>query len=172
MQSMIKGLLDFAQVGGEDVEFEAVELDELFDDMRLDLRSRIKRSGAEVTLAPGLPTVTSWRMGLERVFANLLDNALKYGGEPPRIEVESRRRDGWTEVLVRDHGGGVDPADRERILKDYGRLNPVAEGLGLGLSIVKRILTRVGGELRLETPAEGSGACFVVRLPETPVLRG
>ncbi|MEZ6185908.1 MAG: GAF domain-containing protein [Planctomycetota bacterium] len=130
MQSMIKGLLDFAQVGGEDVEFEAVELDELFDDMRLDLRSRIKRSGAEVTLAPGLPTVTSWRMGLERVFANLLDNALKYGGEhPPGSSRESPPRR-WTEVLVRDHGGGVDPADREQILKDYSRLNPVAEGPG------------------------------------------
>jgi signal transduction histidine kinase len=102
---------------------------------------------------------------LEQVVGNLLDNAIKYGGDPIDVRVE-RRAAGRLGVSVRDHGPGIPPEQRERIFGRYARGSGPARagGLGLGLYLAREIVERHGGRLAVEAPP-GGGARFSVQLP-------
>src|SRR3712207_6424566 len=79
-------------------------------------------------------------------------------------------RSGW-EIAVRDNGIGIDAADQEKIFGMFRRLHgdDRYEGTGMGLALVKRIVERTGGSIRVESEP-GSGSCFVVRLPDAANL--
>jgi signal transduction histidine kinase len=134
---------------------------------------------AQLTVVDGGPPFISWGSArlLRRVLRNLLENARRYGRDPQAqalaIEVEVRHapaRPGaqpMAEVVVRDHGPGVPEALRERIFEPFYRLPGASEregGVGLGLSLVRTIAQRHGGQVRCEAAA-GGGARFVLTLP-------
>jgi len=103
---------------------------------------------------------------LRRALRNLLENARRYGGGDIEATV-ARRGTGGAEVRVADRGPGVPEAYRERIFEAFFRLPGHAEregGVGLGLSLVRQIAERHGGQVRCE-PREGGGSCFVLELP-------
>lgn len=103
---------------------------------------------------------------LQRILANFVGNALKYGGPP--VEVEAHENGAWTEILVRDHGDGV-PADLvPRLFGKFARGEAAREkgGTGLGLSIVQGLARANGGDTWYE-PVSPHGSCFGVRLPRT-----
>ncbi|HRD96606.1 MAG TPA: HAMP domain-containing sensor histidine kinase [Rubrivivax sp.] len=102
---------------------------------------------------------------LRRALRNLLENAQRYGGNEILASVE--RRGQQVQVRVCDRGPGVPAAYRERIFEAFFRLPGHAEragGVGLGLSLVRQIAERHGGQVRCE-PREGGGSCFVLDLP-------
>jgi two-component system, OmpR family, sensor kinase len=100
---------------------------------------------------------------LERVFRNLIDNALAAIQPTGRIDVQLRRRNGYVRALVADDGPGVPEDQRQRIFERFVRLEPNKPGHGLGLAIARRIAQQHGGELTCDpTP---SGASFTLRLP-------
>ncbi|HEV7908999.1 MAG TPA: HAMP domain-containing sensor histidine kinase [Pseudonocardiaceae bacterium] len=104
--------------------------------------------------------------GVEAVLDALLDNALKFTGESTLIHVDVRRRDGVVRIAVRDHGPGLQDDELERATDRFWR-SPTHQnvpGSGLGLSIVRRIVERVDGEVRLERP-DGGGLRVVVQIP-------
>jgi two-component system OmpR family sensor kinase len=106
--------------------------------------------------------------GLRQVFTNLLVNASKFSNPEDQIEIALGSNDGRIIIEVRDHGDGVPKALREKIFERFYRAdnsrNRETGGSGLGLSIVKTIVTRHGGDIKaLETP--GGGATFKVTLP-------
>ncbi|WP_437980213.1 AAA family ATPase [Sorangium sp. So ce117] len=112
------------------------------------------------------PVVGNWdAFRMEQILINLLSNALKYGaGGPIHVVV---RRDGARAVLVvRDHGMGIAEADQARIFERFERAVSVRNfgGLGLGLYIVRWIVTSHGGTIRVES-RPGAGASFIVELP-------
>jgi signal transduction histidine kinase len=103
---------------------------------------------------------------IQQVMVNLLDNAVKYGGIPVRVRVESA--DGHVRISVADSGPGITLADQERIFEKFYRADPqhtrTPSGTGLGLYISRELVRRMGG--RLDVSSEpGSGATFVVELP-------
>ena len=102
---------------------------------------------------------------LQRVFANLLENARRYSDGPVTAELQ---REGVSAVLrVRDRGPGVPLDQRERIFEPFYRLPGASEregGVGLGLALVKSITQRHNGHVRCEDQ-EGGGACFALSLP-------
>jgi signal transduction histidine kinase len=102
---------------------------------------------------------------LRRALRNLLENARRYGaGE---IDVFVEREGAWARLRVCDRGPGVPEANRERIFEPFFRLPGHAEregGVGLGLSLVKQIAERHGGNVRCEA-RDGGGSCFTIRLP-------
>ena len=103
---------------------------------------------------------------LRRALRNLLENAHRYGGSEVLASVV-RLPSGGAEVRVCDRGPGVPDAYRERIFEAFFRLPGHAEregGVGLGLSLVRQIAQRHGGQVRCE-PREGGGSCFVLSLP-------
>lgn len=103
---------------------------------------------------------------LERVMANLMDNAETYGGGVVRVAAE--RGDGWVRIAVEDAGPGVPPAERERIFERFARGRGAArnwgEGTGLGLALVTEHVRLHSGRAWVEDRA-GGGARFVVELP-------
>jgi signal transduction histidine kinase len=103
---------------------------------------------------------------LRRAVRNLLENARQYGGDDVQVVVRAAASTGHAEVRVCDRGPGVPEAWRERIFEPFLRLPGHAEregGVGLGLSLVRQIAQRHGGDVRCE-PREGGGSCFTITL--------
>lgn len=108
------------------------------------------------------------RRGLTDAVVNLLGNALKYGGEPPLVELILRRNDADIEIAVRDNGRGIHQGEQKRIfLKFYrvdDRLSREREGSGLGLAIVQHVVRAHSGKIAVESRL-GNGSTFTIRLP-------
>ena len=115
-----------------------------------------------------LPVVRGNRAQLQMVFKNLLQNAVKYNERVPEITVEpvADAADGRVVVAVRDNGIGIAAADLDTVFDPFVRLDAASRypGSGLGLSIVRRMVTNHGGEIRLESEP-GVGSTFYLTLP-------
>ncbi len=125
------------------------------------------RVGAEVHIDASFPLTPHQgdERLLRRALRNLLENARRYGG--PQVELFLQSTRGQLELAVADRGPGVPPEQRERIFEPFYRLPGHAEhagGVGLGLSLVRQIAERHGGQVRCEA-REGGGSLFVLTLP-------
>jgi two-component system, NtrC family, sensor histidine kinase HydH len=121
---------------------------------------RVSAEGLE-----GLPVLQGDPVQLRQVFVNLLENAVQAVGDGGgEVRLQARREGREVVVAVEDSGPGLDPAIRARIFEPL--MTTKARGLGLGLSLVRRILERHGGSIAY-SPREGGlkGARFVLRLP-------
>ena len=109
---------------------------------------------------------------LERVFVNLLTNAIKYGGDGKQIEVRMEVVPKWVRVSVKDQGIGIPAEDLEQIFEPYYRSSDPdlaqKRGSGLGLRFVKTVAERHGGRVEV-TSAPGAGSTFVVELPREEI---
>jgi len=117
------------------------------------------------TLAPGLPSATGDGVQIQQVVLNLLRNAVEAMTESAQgdtVELSTRRDGDCIEIRVEDRGPGLSPATVQRLFEPF--FTTKAQGMGLGLSICKSIISAHGGEL-LHEPRTGGGACFLVRLP-------
>ncbi|WP_441292537.1 AAA family ATPase [Sorangium sp. KYC3313] len=115
------------------------------------------------------PVVGNWDASrVEQVLINLLSNAIKYGAGAP-VHVVVRGLEGRALLVVRDHGIGITETDQARIFERFERAVSARSfgGLGLGLYIVRWIVTSHGGTIRVES-APGAGAAFIVELPLRP----
>jgi two-component system, sensor histidine kinase and response regulator len=113
-------------------------------------------------------TVVTDFSALDQVLDNLLSNALKFSPPGRHIYVSVRRANGRVECVIRDEGPGFNESDKARMFRRYGRLSarPTAgePSTGLGLSIVRKLVQLMNGELTCESN-EGQGAAFSIRLP-------
>jgi two-component system, OmpR family, phosphate regulon sensor histidine kinase PhoR len=109
------------------------------------------------------------RIDLDMVFRNLIDNAVKYSGPQPCVEIASRHDGGWITTRVHDNGRGIPPKLRKKIFGRFVRLGSELErekcGTGLGLYIVRNLVRRLRGTIRVSDDSSGIGAVFEVRLP-------
>ena len=124
------------------------------------------RVGAQVDTDGQPPLVLGSERLLRRALRNLLENARRYGGQDVSVQV-ARLGSGQAMLRVSDRGPGVPAEYRERIFEPFFRLPGHAEregGVGLGLSLVKQIAQRHGGQVRCE-PREGGGSSFVLSMP-------
>jgi signal transduction histidine kinase len=128
-----------------------------------------------IEIAPELPAAIGHAQWVEEVFANLISNAIKYMGTAnpaPRICIRGvlQESTGQVRYEVEDTGVGIAPDDQKRLFEMFTRLHTVkADGLGLGLSIVHRIVTRLGGSVGVESVL-GQGSTFWFTLPAAPVM--
>jgi len=104
-------------------------------------------------------------------FVNLLDNAVKYSGNEPRISVKAQSTgfNNRIAVVIKDKGIGIPSSDLKRVFKRFYRSDPSrngAKGTGLGLFIVKSIIERHGGRVKAYSRGEGKGSTFLVQLPK------
>jgi signal transduction histidine kinase len=129
------------------------------------LRSKVKAKSATVTVDvdPKLPRVHGYGGELNQVFVNLIDNALDAVASGGRVDVSAKRESGKVVVRIADDGPGI-PADvRERIFDPFFTTKPVGEGTGLGLDIVRRLVTRHNGLITVES--RPGRTVFTVSLP-------
>lgn len=171
MGVLIDDLLAFSRIGRVQLSAGPVALEALVTEVISDLAHEV--SGRDVKwIVKDLPQVEGDKNLLKQVFANLLDNALKY--TRPRdtavIEVSGEKRDDTMVIRVRDNGVGFDPRGAEKLFGVFQRLHSVAEfeGTGIGLANVRRIVSRHGGETWAESEP-GKGSTFFFSLPEKGV---
>jgi signal transduction histidine kinase len=129
---------------------------------------QIVARGITVEVAPGLPPALGHEQWITEVFANLISNAIKYIGKKnpaPRIAIRGRREGTCVRYEIEDNGLGIDPEDQSRLFEMFERFHKTeTSGLGLGLSIARRIVTNLGGEIGAES-VPGQGSTFWFTLP-------
>ena len=117
-------------------------------------------------LAPDLPSVSGDSVQIQQVVLNLLRNAVEAMSEGTScgdaVDLSTQVREGWVEITVDDCGPGIPTATLQRLFEPFFTTKP--QGMGLGLSICKSIISAHGGELRHE-PRETGGSRFRIRLP-------
>jgi two-component system osmolarity sensor histidine kinase EnvZ len=161
IDAAIGQFLDFARV----TEGEAVVPDGDLNAIARELCDRYVRAAKAVSLRPGtLPPLALRPLAIQRLIANLVDNALRHGGGQVEVATTTAGEKAILEVL--DRGPGVPPGDAERMLQPFTRLNAARSGAGtgLGLAIVDRIARMHGGGVQL-LAREGGGLRARVELP-------
>ncbi|MCU4926341.1 PAS domain S-box protein [Halobacteria archaeon AArc-dxtr1] len=164
MRAMVDGLLQYSRIETQGSPLEPIDLNAVLDDVRSDLEVKIAESGAEVT-ADSLPTVAGDASQLRQVFQNLLENAIEYSTDEPRIHISAERDDERWMLSVSDDGIGIAPDDVERIFEVFERLHTREEysGTGIGLALCQRIVERHGGEIWIDSePGEGTTVSFTL----------
>ena len=168
MSAMVANLLDMARLQSGEIrlrrEWQSVEeiVGAAIRSARASLGSRV----VDAAVPADLPLVECDAVLLERVVANLLENAGKYTPADSPVRIEAAVDGGWLRIGVRDHGPGV-PIDREDVIFDKfvrGGAELATPGVGLGLAIARTIVEAHGGTIGV-APAPGGGAVFTVRLP-------
>lgn len=166
MQKLISDLLEYSRVGSRAETLAAVDCERILSATTANLRAAIEEHRATVTHDP-LPTVTADSSQLERLFMNLIGNAIKYRtDEPPRVHVSARQSpEGWL-FSVSDNGIGMDPKHSERVFEVFQRLHASSEysGTGIGLAIAKKVVENHGGNIWVESEL-GKGSTFYFTIP-------
>lgn len=115
------------------------------------------------------PRIFTDQVALEEIILNLLDNAVKYGGDEPNIELKAEMDAADCIISVCDHGIGIEPNQRSRIFKRFerGTEQPVQRrpGSGLGLYIVSELCRQIGGTINVDSAGKDQGSLFVVTIP-------
>ncbi len=174
MKILIEDLLKYSRVGRKDWETSTVDLNGVVA-LALDtLESRGAECHAEFKVEQ-LPTVAGDKSHLTMLFQNLIGNALKFRreGVPPRIEIGCRNTGGFWEFWVKDNGIGIDPRHQEKVFLLFARLHGRAkyEGTGIGLSMCRRTVEKMGGRIWVESDStEGSTFKFTLPVISTPKI--
>lgn len=164
--SIINSLLLLAGTR-ESAEIELSPLDTatLVSSVLENLQLQINDRQAQITLPDTWHTARGYAPWVEQIWANLISNAIKYGGTPPQISLGSEKTpDGKVRFWVDDNGAGLSPEEQVEMFRPFTRLSQArVEGHGLGLSIVQRIVERLQGAVGVEsTPGAGSRFYFIL----------
>jgi two-component system phosphate regulon sensor histidine kinase PhoR len=173
LDHLITQLLEVGQIdaiGGQS-DPETISLEALLRKCAVAACAHHKKDEAETVIYDFQPTTVFARpLVLETVFRNLLDNAIKYAGDPPRIEVHVRKTDrGRVTIQIMDNGAGVPHELRKRIFRMFFRggseLTRRQKGTGLGLYIVHTLVKQLKGRIVVYDREGHPGSVFEVELP-------
>ncbi|MDL2124675.1 MAG: HAMP domain-containing histidine kinase [Deltaproteobacteria bacterium] len=169
---LVNNVLDFSRLeqGRKTYHKELFNLAEYVRTILQAHRLRIREAGMNLIdeVPDEIISVELDRDGIEQVLLNLIDNALKYVTEGGELLITLKRKDKHCEISVMDRGSGIPPAHRKKIFDRFHRvdnsLTSIRPGSGLGLSISKKIMLDLGGDILYE-PRPGGGSCFIVIVP-------
>ena len=169
MDRLINAILRLSREGRRPITPELLDMGRLVQGITDSLKHRSDELGVTITVAPGLPAITSDRLAVEQILSNIVENALKYlqPGRPGLIEIGARRAGPRVTFSVADNGRGIDLRDHDRIF-DLFRRSGVQDqpGEGIGLAHTRALAYRLGGSISVESRL-GEGATFLISLPVT-----
>ena len=167
MNNIIDELLLLAGVRKTRVETKPLDMANIVAEAQQRLTDMIQEYRATVVLPDAWPGALGHAPWIEEVWVNYLSNALKYGGRPPRLELGATvQEDGMVRFWVHDNGPGLTSEEQGRMFIPFTRLNQArATGYGLGLSIVQRIVEKLGGQVGVTSDGvTGRGSVFYFTL--------
>jgi PAS domain S-box-containing protein len=179
MVRLVDDLLDVARIttGKVELRCEQIDLADAVKDAVDTSRPLIEKNGQELTVSlPDVPVhANADRTRLAQVFANLLNNSTKFSDRGQPISIALAREGDDAVVRVRDAGVGIAPEALPKIFDMFGQADGDGSrksgGLGIGLSLVKRIAEMHGGSVAARSGGIGRGSEFVVRIPAIAVQR-
>lgn len=167
LERLVSDLAELSQIEAGDLHLERTDVDlrRLVEDVCEDFAARAAQKGLRFAIAGHGARVNVDPMRIQQALANLVDNAIKYGGENGTIDVAV----GDGTIRITDHGEGIAPSERERIFRRFYRVDKsrsqTIAGTGLGLAIAKHLVLLHRGTIEVESEP-GQGATFVVTLPK------
>jgi signal transduction histidine kinase len=170
MEGLIQNLLDLSRIGSIAYTPEVVNTEDVVREVLEQLESQINDQQIKVNIGSPLPKIWFNRMRLHQVFSNLIGNAVKFMGKNPApcIEIGSTRTRDKIQFYVKDNGIGIEQAFHEKIFEVFRQLKEIeAEGTGIGLSIVKKIVESYGGRIWVDSEKE-KGTTFYFTTPSAP----
>lgn len=168
MFNLIEALLMLAGVSRQsEVQIQRLNMAEIVYQVQQRLTLMVKEYQGHILVPNQWPVAVGYAPWVEEIWFNFLSNGLKYGGQPPHLEVGADLpTDGTVRFWVKDNGKGLSSAAQQRLFTPFTRLHTKVEGHGLGLSIVQRIVERLGGQVGVDSEV-GQGSRFYFTLPET-----
>jgi two-component system phosphate regulon sensor histidine kinase PhoR len=170
LERLVNDLAELSSIEAGDLSLERTDVDlrRLVDDVCEDFAERAAQKELRFVVTGAGVRASADPMRVQQALANLVDNAIKYGGSSNTIDIDVADLGEAATIRITDHGEGIPPSERERIFRrlyrvDKSRSQDVA-GTGLGLAIAKHIVLLHRGTIEVESEP-GRGATFVVRLP-------
>jgi two-component system sensor histidine kinase/response regulator len=167
MKGIIDGLLLLAKVDAEvDAEMTVLDMKLIMEEVTQSLSSVIRDYGANIYFPQEWPLTKGYSSWVKEVWTNYISNAIKYGGSPPVIQISAEVTDnGYANFWVQDNGRGLSVEEQQMLFRPFVRLRKYeAEGNGLGLTVVKKIVDRLKGNVLLESEIS-KGSRFGFTLP-------
>lgn len=166
MKALISDLLRYAE-SGQELEQESVDLNATLALVAAATQDICRSKAASLQIGP-MPIVLGDEQQLDRVFTNLITNALKYSkeGVAPLVQVTAGEAGDYHEIRIRDNGLGIELDHQATIFEPFKRLHRQSDvaGTGLGLAICRQIVDRHGGSIGVEQSSE-AGSTILLRLP-------
>jgi two-component system, sensor histidine kinase ChiS len=159
-------LLLIGVISKEKVETQALDMHSCVASVTQEIDASKKKYYGSINVHDRLPNACGDPLWVKEVWSNYLSNALKYGGTPPSIEIGAELKNGMVEYWVKDNGEGMTKEEVSKLFAKATRLDKhrEKEGFGFGLLIVHRIVTKLGGEVGVDSE-QGKGSRFWFTLP-------
>ncbi len=167
LEILISNLLSYSRTNSKEFVFEPTELSGVIQEALEANRQLLDENDAVVNVGQ-LPVLNLEPVQIKRVFANLIQNAVKYRSEAkPRIDISSKKFKDHHVISVRDNGVGIQPKDFERVFQIFKRSVPLEDqnGVGIGLAICKKIVEKHQGQIWIEQN-EDQGVTFNILIPD------
>jgi signal transduction histidine kinase len=166
MADIIEALLLLSKLRHEQPDMTPLDMGEIMTEVIQRLQDMVQEYNVKITMPNSWLPVSGYRPWVEQVWVNYISNAIKYGGDSPQIELKvTKLSDSMVRFDVQDGGLGISIENQADLFTPFTRLEAgEIEGHGLGLSIVKRIIEKSGGQVGVES-AVGEGSTFWFALP-------
>jgi signal transduction histidine kinase len=179
LSRLVENILDFSRMeeGRREYRFEPLDPSPWLRTLVADFVTEIAANGAavEADIQDGLPPISADKEALGSAVRNLLDNAVKYSPGSKTVWLDAGAEGDAVKISVRDKGVGISERDRKRIFDRFyraeGEISKRIKGAGLGLSLVKHVVTAHGGMVECQSRV-GEGSIFTIRLPAVRVRGG
>jgi PAS domain S-box-containing protein len=167
MEDLIADILAYSRLAKDEVSIRPEALEAVLDQVLVDLEPMLSNTEAVVRVERPLPKVQANRAVLRQVLNNLITNAVKFvrPGDRPTTSVHAEQRSSHVRLWIEDNGIGIAPEHQQRVFDPFQRLHGVETypGTGIGLAIVRRAVTRMGGACGVESKL-GQGSRFWIEL--------
>jgi light-regulated signal transduction histidine kinase (bacteriophytochrome) len=168
IQSIVEDFLEFSNVERKLINFEAVDVNKIMEDIKLRWDKKIKSKNGELIIHDDMPVMFCEQAGLTDIFRHLISNAVKFADKAIlRIEIGCSKENGFHKFYVKDNGIGIEVKYFEKIFGIFQRLIKREEkkGTGVGLAIAKKIVEIHCGKIWVESKL-GEGSVFYFTIPE------
>ncbi len=172
MNDLLTGLLNLSSLTSERAENEDVNLSEIVEIVKSNLKIAIEEKDAIINYKGKAEHIPMNQMHMIQLMQNLVGNALKFVEKRPKIDIDTQETDDNFQITVNDNGIGMDKSYESKVFRLFQRLDKTKnyEGNGVGLSICKNIVEKYGGKIWYESELN-HGTQFFIHIPKSPVLK-